>query len=269
MQSNDWAPAWLCPPQAFPTWELALRAKPGALAASIRVGGLAEIKAGRIQTILRTLRDEQEKELRGKPVLLSLEHLRQRSDDDIRAFLGRFNGVGCVDDDGGGGGDDDGRTSLRRSLGRSLCSQLLVEARSSLRRTLQARSTDDEQAQPRVVVGILTRLAILLLHERQPDLPRLQAKDNCVRAHVLPGSRRVPRGHARVADVQAARLGAAGACGPSSPGREGARLLAQVGRGAAPEGCWLTSTPARPSPLLVASPRRRSAPAVGCVFIGA
>ncbi len=66
-----------------------MRANPQALADAIRVGGLAEIKAERIQTILRTLKKE-----RPGQKLLSLEDLRQRSDDDIRAFLGRFNGVG-------------------------------------------------------------------------------------------------------------------------------------------------------------------------------
>ena len=76
--------------QAFPTWESVMCAPLTALADAIRVGGLAEIKAGRIIAILKTIK----KERPGKA--LSLEFLRKLSDDDIRSYLSRFNGVGSV-----------------------------------------------------------------------------------------------------------------------------------------------------------------------------
>lgn len=67
-----------------------MRAPLAPLADAIRVGGLAEIKAGRIIAILKTLK----KERPGKA--LSLEFLRELPDDDVRSYLSRFNGVGFV-----------------------------------------------------------------------------------------------------------------------------------------------------------------------------
>lgn len=55
--------------------------------ATIRSGGLAAIKTGRIQLILNTL-----KETRGE---CSLEYLRQLPDDEVKAQLSSFKGVGA------------------------------------------------------------------------------------------------------------------------------------------------------------------------------
>ncbi|KAL4430892.1 hypothetical protein ABPG75_006148 [Micractinium tetrahymenae] len=72
--------------QRFPTWE-AVRAAPAAdVADAIRVGGLADMKAARIQAILDTLVAE-----RGA---CSLEHLRALPTPEVKAELGRFKGVG-------------------------------------------------------------------------------------------------------------------------------------------------------------------------------
>ena len=56
------------------------------VAESIRCGGLAEIKAKRIQSILRSVYEE-----RGS---CSLEHLRTMSDAKIKKYLSQFKGVG-------------------------------------------------------------------------------------------------------------------------------------------------------------------------------
>lgn len=70
----------------YPTWE-AVRAAPAAdVADAIRVGGLAAIKAARIQAILDTLVAE-----RGA---CSLEHRRALPTPEVKAELGRFKGVG-------------------------------------------------------------------------------------------------------------------------------------------------------------------------------
>uniref|UniRef100_A0A7S0ZG28 HhH-GPD domain-containing protein n=1 Tax=Timspurckia oligopyrenoides TaxID=708627 RepID=A0A7S0ZG28_9RHOD len=73
--------------QSYPTWQQVLHAKRSDLEACIRIGGLAEIKVARILAILKTLADE-----RGEPP--SLEYVREMSDDQIKAELGRFKGVG-------------------------------------------------------------------------------------------------------------------------------------------------------------------------------
>jgi endonuclease-3 len=72
--------------EAFPTWEEVRTADPLELADSIRSGGLAETKAARIQSLLQAVHEE-----RGET---SLEHLREWSSDEIRAYLSRFPGVG-------------------------------------------------------------------------------------------------------------------------------------------------------------------------------
>ncbi len=58
----------------------------GALEDAIRVGGLADIKAARIRAILDDLATQ-----RGS---LSLEHLRQESEDGVKAALRDYKGVG-------------------------------------------------------------------------------------------------------------------------------------------------------------------------------
>lgn len=63
-----------------------LEADPKDVQESIRCGGLAEIKAGRILNILKTLFEE-----RGK---LCMEYLRTMSNEEIKNELSRFKGVG-------------------------------------------------------------------------------------------------------------------------------------------------------------------------------
>jgi endonuclease-3 len=70
----------------FPTWDEARAARPSSLAAAIRHGGLARVKARRIRAILRRVHRE-----RGET---SLEHLREASDEELRAALASFPGVG-------------------------------------------------------------------------------------------------------------------------------------------------------------------------------
>ena len=64
------------------------------LAASVRVGGLADIKAGRIQVILRTLTEEQHGSCEVGASAPTLEHLRLLPDEEIKQYLSRFKGVG-------------------------------------------------------------------------------------------------------------------------------------------------------------------------------
>ena len=70
----------------FPTWDAVRTAKPTKVEDAIRCGGLAEIKVSRIQVILNTLVDE-----RGE---CSMEYLRDMPDDEVKAELSRFKGVG-------------------------------------------------------------------------------------------------------------------------------------------------------------------------------
>ncbi len=70
----------------FPSWDAARRARVSSLASAIRAGGLAQVKAPRIRAILRRVH-----ELYGET---SLEHLAEQEDDELRAVLGSFRGVG-------------------------------------------------------------------------------------------------------------------------------------------------------------------------------
>ena len=70
----------------FPTLDAVRKAKPTKVEDAIRCGGLAEIKVSRIQVILNTLVDE-----RGE---CSMEYLRDMPDDEVKAELSRFKGVG-------------------------------------------------------------------------------------------------------------------------------------------------------------------------------
>jgi endonuclease III len=75
-------------------WERVRTAPPGKVEDSIRVGGLADIKAARIRAILDTLVEEA-RAASSSSHLPSLEHLRSIQDDDeARRQLTRFNGVG-------------------------------------------------------------------------------------------------------------------------------------------------------------------------------
>lgn len=72
--------------QRFPSWEAVRLAEAADVADAIRVGGLADIKAARIQAILHTLAAE-----RGA---CCLEHLRALPPDEAAAQLRRFKGCG-------------------------------------------------------------------------------------------------------------------------------------------------------------------------------
>lgn len=72
--------------QRFPTWEEVMNVPVDELADSIRSGGLANIKAPRIQDVLRHIWDQ-----RGE---FDLGFLFETPDDEAKAWLGSFNGVG-------------------------------------------------------------------------------------------------------------------------------------------------------------------------------
>ncbi|HEV2106931.1 MAG TPA: hypothetical protein VGR16_01565 [Thermomicrobiales bacterium] len=71
---------------AFANWEAVRTAPVGAVANAIRSGGLADIKAPRIQNILGAVHAEREQ--------MDLEHLRHMPLDDARQWLLRLHGVG-------------------------------------------------------------------------------------------------------------------------------------------------------------------------------
>jgi endonuclease-3 len=72
--------------KSFPTWEEALEAPEEALADSIRAGGLANIKAPRIQSLLRSIE--------AAHGALHLEKLHDMPPDEARDYLEGFKGVG-------------------------------------------------------------------------------------------------------------------------------------------------------------------------------
>jgi len=74
--------------RSFPTWESVRTGDPTKVAESIKVGGLSEIKTGRIQNILQSVWEESGMRE------CSLEHLRTMPDEAIKAYLSRFKGVG-------------------------------------------------------------------------------------------------------------------------------------------------------------------------------
>lgn len=71
---------------AFPTWEEARTADLQSLAESIRCGGLAETKAARLQALLQAIHTDHGE--------TNLEPLREWGNEEIRAYLGRFPGIG-------------------------------------------------------------------------------------------------------------------------------------------------------------------------------
>jgi endonuclease-3 len=70
----------------FSTWEEAHRASLRELIAAIRTGGLANIKAVRIKALLEEIWKEQRH--------FDLSFLRDLSDEEVEAYLGRFRGIG-------------------------------------------------------------------------------------------------------------------------------------------------------------------------------
>lgn len=74
--------------KAFPTWDLVeALPDPSRLEETIRSAGLAKIKSGRIHAMLQTIKKEQDG-------VVSLEYLREYSDDDVKTELSRFKGMG-------------------------------------------------------------------------------------------------------------------------------------------------------------------------------
>jgi len=78
--------AFLALKVAYPTWEPLLRAKPVIVAKIIRSGGLAAMKAERIVSALRFIKDEVGR--------FELEFLREMSTADADAWLAQMKGVG-------------------------------------------------------------------------------------------------------------------------------------------------------------------------------
>lgn len=72
--------------QRFPTWDQVLNAPAKAVADSIRSGGIADVKARRIKTIL--------KEIRRREGSLSLRRLNRLSDEEVVDYLRSLPGVG-------------------------------------------------------------------------------------------------------------------------------------------------------------------------------
>lgn len=70
----------------FPTWEAVVRARPMSVADAIRSGGLANVKAPRIQAILREIHDREGG--------YDLSFLRERSDAEATRYLSSLHGVG-------------------------------------------------------------------------------------------------------------------------------------------------------------------------------
>lgn len=70
----------------FPDWEAVRQASLEEVEEAIRVGGLARIKAQRIQNLLEEVRERYGE--------TSLEHLREAPTEEIKAVLGGFAGVG-------------------------------------------------------------------------------------------------------------------------------------------------------------------------------
>jgi endonuclease-3 len=78
--------AWKRLKERFPTWESVLAADATDIAEAIRPGGLADIKAPRIQETLRTIKQEQGK--------FTLGFLAEMEVDEAKKWLNSLNGVG-------------------------------------------------------------------------------------------------------------------------------------------------------------------------------
>lgn len=78
--------AWRRLKSRFPTWNYVLEADTREIAEAIRPGGLADIKAPRIQKALRTIKEEQGK--------LSLNFLRSMEAGEAKRWLMSLKGVG-------------------------------------------------------------------------------------------------------------------------------------------------------------------------------
>ena len=72
--------------ESFPEWSAVLAAPTASVADAIRSGGIADVKAARIQSILR--------EIGSREGALDLERLNQLPDDEVDAYLCSLPGVG-------------------------------------------------------------------------------------------------------------------------------------------------------------------------------
>ncbi len=72
--------------QRFPTWDDVIAARKSAVAAAIKIGGLNNIKSGRIQNVLRAFK--------AQPAGFDLRYLRDLSPAEAAAELSCFPGVG-------------------------------------------------------------------------------------------------------------------------------------------------------------------------------
>jgi endonuclease-3 len=78
--------AWASLKHAYPSWKQVLAARAPDLAKTIAVGGLSNIKAPRIQAILREVLDREGR--------LSLKRLERLGDDEVVAYLRTLPGIG-------------------------------------------------------------------------------------------------------------------------------------------------------------------------------
>jgi endonuclease-3 len=78
--------AWERLKDRFPTWESVLAANPAEIADAIRPGGLADIKAPRIQEALQVIKRERSE--------FTLDFLAEMEVDEARRWLTSLNGVG-------------------------------------------------------------------------------------------------------------------------------------------------------------------------------
>lgn len=78
--------AWQRLKDRFPTWESVLAADTAEIAEAIRPGGLADIKAPRIQEVLRVVKQEEGE--------FSLDFLAEMGVDEARRWLTSLHGVG-------------------------------------------------------------------------------------------------------------------------------------------------------------------------------
>lgn len=78
--------AWASMRRRYPTWEAVAAARTPSLAASIRIGGLADTKAPRIKAVLA--------EVRRREGTYSLERLRSLGDEEVRSYLTSLPGIG-------------------------------------------------------------------------------------------------------------------------------------------------------------------------------
>jgi endonuclease-3 len=86
--------AWERLKERFPTWESVLAADATEIADAIRPGGLADIKAPRIQEALRAIKREQRPELDEGRDEFTLDFLAEMEVDEARRWLTSLNGVG-------------------------------------------------------------------------------------------------------------------------------------------------------------------------------